>query len=258
MQRRRETVKEDRKPIRWQLDDNGVAKLMMRDSDHNNLFTDSFIDTFLSALTEIEEQRPSCLLITGLPDVFSGGADKQTLLDLCDGKIVVKDLEISERLVSAPFPIVSAMQGHAVGGGLVIGLCSDVMVLARESRYGAVFMNLGFTPGMGTTELLPMAFGPYIASEMMLGGRMFRGSELADRGVPVNAIVSKNDVYRRAQRIALQIADKPVDSIYLLKYTLSSEKRKRLIDARRNEDLMHRITFAMPETRRRISEHYND
>ncbi len=249
---------EENVPVRWHLDDNGVAELMMCDREHNNLFTDSFIDAFLGALSEIEKERPICLLISGLPDVFSGGADKETLLDLCDGKIVVKDLEISERLVAAPFPIVSAMQGHAVGGGLVIGLCSDVMVLARESRYGAVFMNLGFTPGMGTTELLPMAFGPFIASEMMLGGRTFRGGELAERGVPVNAIVPKADVYRRARRIALQIADKPVDSVYLLKYTLSSEKRKRLIDARRNEDLMHRITFAMPETRRRISEQYNE
>lgn len=248
---------EENRPVTWQLDDNGIAELMMCDLEHNNLFTDAFIDAFLHTLSEIEKERPACLLITGLPDVFSGGADKETLLDLCDGKIVVKDLEISERLLSAPFPLVSAMQGHAVGGGLVIGLCSDIMVMARESRYGAVFMNLGFTPGMGTTELLPMAFGPFIASEMMLGGRMFRGSELADRGVPVNAIVAKDEVYRRARRIALQIADKPVDSIYLLKYTLSSEKRKRLIDARRNEDLMHRITFAMPETRRRISEQYN-
>ena len=41
-----------------------------------------------------------------------------------------------------------------IGGGFALGLCADVILLARESRYGCTFMNLGFTPGMGTTSLL--------------------------------------------------------------------------------------------------------
>ena len=52
------------------------------------------------------------------------------------------------------------------------------MFLARESRYGCNFMDLGFTPGMGTTRLLQAAVGPYVAAEMMLGAKYFRGAEL--------------------------------------------------------------------------------
>lgn len=243
--------------VRWTIKASGVAELEMCDTERRNQFTDDFIDSFICSLGEIEEHRPHVLIVSGLDDVFCGGADQKTLLDLCDGKVAVKDLEISERLIALPFPVVAAMTGHAIGGGLAIGLCSDMMVLARESRYGAVFMNLGFTPGMGTTELLPMAFGPYVASEMMLGAKLFRGSELADRGAQVNAIVPKKDVYRRAWQIALQITEKPLDSVYVLKYSLSVDKRKRLLEARRNEDLMHRVTFALPETRGLIEERYN-
>lgn len=243
--------------VQWKVDESNIAEINLCDRERNNLFTDEFIDAFLTSLTEVEEKRPSALIIRGLEDVFSGGADRETLLSLCDGELAVKDLEISERLMNTPFPVISAMEGHAIGGGLVIGLCSDMLILARESRYGAVFMNLGFTPGMGTTELLPLAFGPYVASEMMLGGRLFRGSELADRNAQVNAIVPRKDVYRRARDIALQVSEKPVDSLYILKYSLSADKRKRLIDARVKEDLMHRVTFASPVTRKLIEERYN-
>ncbi|MFW5994927.1 MAG: polyketide synthase [Spirochaetia bacterium] len=242
---------------RWTLKASGVAELEMCDTERRNQFTDEFIDSFIRCLGEIEKHSPHALIVSGLDDVFSGGADKQTLLDLCDGKVAVKDLEISERLIALPFPVIAAMKGHAIGGGLAIGLCSDMMILARESRYGAVFMDLGFTPGMGTTELLPLAFGPYLASEMMLGAKLFRGSELADRGAQVNAIVPKSEVHRRAMHIALQISEKPIKSVYLLKYSLTVDKRKRLLEARRNEDLMHRITFNLPETRELIDDRYN-
>jgi polyketide biosynthesis enoyl-CoA hydratase PksI len=163
---------------------------------------------------------------------------------------------ISERLISAEFPVIAAMEGHAMGGGLVIGLCSDIVILSRESRYGAVFMTMGFTPGMGCTTLLPELVGPYIASEMMYTGKRFKGSELEKKGVHINYILPKTQVLPKAKDIALQISERNVKSLKLLKYTLSSKKKKLLIDARVQEDMMHRISFGFPETKEIIKEFY--
>jgi polyketide biosynthesis enoyl-CoA hydratase PksI len=190
--------------------------------------------------------------------VFCGGAEKQALLDLCDGKAAVKDLVICERLLDAPFPIVAAVEGHAIGGGLAVAVCCDIVVAARESRYGAVFMSLGFTPGMGCTTLLAGLVGPYLASEMMFTGKRFRGSELEGRGTHLNYVLPRAEVMGKARDVAEQIAEKDARSIMLLKQALSAKKKKLLVDARLQEDLMHRITFSFPETRRTIEEQYPD
>ena len=236
--------------------ENGIVYLKMNDIENKNVFSDDFVDELVKGVEKVEEIQPKVLVLWGLPDVFSAGADRKNLMDLCDGKIHVKDLVISERLINAPFPIISAMEGHAVGGGLVIGLCSDIVIMAEESRYGSVFMSLGFTPGMGTTTLLPELVGPFIANEMMFTGKRFKGRELKEMGINANYIVPKKDVMLKTEDIALQISEKNIKSIYLLKYTLAARKKKLLVDARLQEDLMHKLSFAYPETKKTIEEFY--
>ncbi len=241
------------------VDDRGIAYFHMNDTEGKNIFSDRFINDFLTALEDLEENyQPKVMIIYGLDSVFCGGAEKQTLLDLCDGKIVVKDLVLSERLIATKFPVIAAMEGHAMGGGLVLALCCDIVVAAKESRYGAVFMSMGFTPGMGCTTLLEELVGPFIASEMMYTGKRFKGSEIAGKGTNINYILPKNEVMKKASDIALQISEKNLKSLYLLKYALSAKKKKLLIEARLQEDMMHEISFKLPETRKKIEDLYAD
>jgi len=250
-------MSENNKRVSSQVDANGIAIISMHDEVGKNTFTDSFIEEFVSNLDKLEARGDvRVCLIQGLADVFCGGAEKEALLDLCDGKTVVKDLVISERLVSTPFPVIAAMEGHAIGGGLAVAVCCDIVVAARESRYGAVFMSMGFTPGMGITTLLPELMGPYVAAEMMYTGKRFRGSELESKGTNINYIVPRAEVNRRAADVARQIGDKNPKSVALLKYALAARKRKLLIDARVQEDMMHRISFGFPETRNTILDAY--
>jgi len=235
----------------------GITVLKMDDKEGRNVFSHAFVEEFLAALGNVEEEkRTKVLIVQGREDVFCGGAEKQALLDLCDGKAAVIDLVISERLLAAPFPVIAAMEGHGIGGGLAMALCCDVVVAARESRYGAVFMNMGFTPGMGCTKLLAELVGPFLASEMLFTGKRFRGSELAGRATNINYILPRGEVLAKAMDIAEQIAEKDIRSIFLLKQALSAKKKKLLVEARLQEDLMHRISFAFPETRRTIEEQY--
>jgi polyketide biosynthesis enoyl-CoA hydratase PksI len=237
----------------------GVSLLKMDDVKGRNIFSAEFISEFLHALDVLEsEQRTKVLILHGLEDVFCGGADKQALLDLCEGKSAVRDLVICERLLQVPFPVIAAMEGHAIGGGLAVAFCCDMVIAARESRYGAVFMSLGFTPGMGCTTLLAELVGPFLANEMMYTGKRFRGSELEGRGTNINYILPRAEVMTRARDIAEQVAEKDSRSLALLKHALGVKKQKLLVDARLQEDLMHRITFAFPETRRTILELYPD
>jgi polyketide biosynthesis enoyl-CoA hydratase PksI len=244
-------------PVALEQEDNGIAVITMQDTDGKNVFSDYLINGLIEVIDELENSlQPPVAILRGLPDIFSGGAEKETLIGLSEGKLHVKDLLISERLIHAPFPIIAAMEGHAVGGGLVMAVCCDMVIAARESRYGAVFRNMGFTPGMGCTGLLQELVGPYIANEMMLTGKRFKGRELADKGTNINYILPKNQVIDKAHDLALQIAEKNIKSVYLLKYALSAKKKKLLIDARVHEDFMHRLSFGFSETKERIRNFY--
>lgn len=235
----------------------GISVLRMNDTQGRNVFSHRFIHELLQAMDDMEKETPPrALILCGLPDVFCGGAEKKALLDLCDGKAAVIDLVICERLLEAPYPVIAAMEGHAIGGGLAVAFCCDIVIAARESRYGAVFMNLGFTPGMGCTTLLADLVGPFLAHEMMFTGRRFRGSELAGMGTHINYILPRAQVMPKARDIAEQIAEKDIRSLALLKRTLSARKKKLLVEARLQEDLMHRVSFSFPETRRTIEEQY--
>ena len=238
------------------IDDNGIAQLKMNDVESKNLFSHKFVDQLVNAFDDLEEKQPKVCILSGLSDVFSGGAVKDDLMDLCDGKVHVKDLVISEKIINSSFPVIAAMEGHAVGGGLVMASCCDIVIAAKESRYGVVFMSLGFTPGMGCTELLQDLMGPFVAHEMMMTGKRFRGSELAQKGTNINYIVPKEEVITKAEDVAFQIAEKNIKSIYLLQYALSAEKKKKLVDARVQEDFMHRLSFSFPETKKNIKDQY--
>jgi polyketide biosynthesis enoyl-CoA hydratase PksI len=237
----------------------GVVFLKLNDAKRKNTFTDDFIGHFIAALDTVEEKGDAkALVIHGLPDVFCAGADKKNLLALCDGTVHVKDLAVSRRLLEVGCPVIAAMEGHAVGGGLMLAVCCDMVVAARESRYGASFMELGFTPGMGCTRLLEELVGPYVASEMMYTARLFKGSELAEKGTNFNAIVPRTEVMKIAIDMARRISEKDREPLRLLKYALASRRRKTLVEAQVDEDLMHRITFALPQTRANIEAMYKE
>ncbi len=141
-------------PVSLRIDEQGVAELWMHDDVGKNSFSRDFVDALLVQMAKLARHpHAKVCVVRGLPDVFCAGGDRQVLLDLAEGNLAPYDLELTRTLLELPVPTIAAIEGHAVGGGLVFGLACDMVVLARESRYGSNFMDLGFTPGMGTTRL---------------------------------------------------------------------------------------------------------
>ena len=165
--------------------------------------------------------------------------------------------EIPRILLSIPVPTIAAMAGHAIGGGLATGLWCDLVVLAEESLYGANFMALGFTPGMGTTTVLEEALGGSLARELLFTGRLLKGREIkASGGTLAHAVVPYREVRQRAIMIASEIAEVPREALVLLKETLSAKRRMLLESAIKAEVDMQNDLFSRSETRLRIAQRY--
>lgn len=229
------------------VDPAGIAVLTMRDSEGKNALS-------LEMVQELEERFGTIgrddsiktLVVAGLDDYFSTGANRQVLEHILATKSAPRDLLLPRFILDVPVPVIAAMAGHAIGGGLALGLCADITVIARESRYGATFMNYGFTPGMGMSRLLEYALGSSLANEMLFTGQALRGSHFEQRG-GFNYVLPKKDVNSKARAIAEMIAEKPRVSLTSLKLALSSRKRELFEAARTTECLMHQITLPLPD-----------
>jgi len=234
----------------------GILVLSLEDAAEKNTFYPAFIEELQACLREISSDRQARVCVMrGLPEVFCAGANLALLEELAGGDLAPSDIVLSRQMLELPIPTIAAMEGHAVGGGLALALCCDVLLMARESRYGCSFMNMGFTPGMGTTALLREAVGEYLAAEMMLGGQLFKGAHFEGRS-RVNYVLPRAQVWPKALEVASRIAEKPRFALELLKRELTVGRKKLLDEALPREAAMHQLCFARPETAARIREGY--
>lgn len=239
-------------PVNWSVDDDGVATVSMRSADGRNALTNPFVDALTTALKDAADDPSSrVLLLTGLPDIFCSGAAKELLVQLADGDFSPSELYLPRVLLGTRLPLIAAMEGHGVGGGFAVGLCADVVLLARESRYGCNFMELGITPGMGTTRLLEQALTPTVARELLLTGELRRGSAFEGIG-GFNYILPKQDVLPKALDVARRIAEKPRFALETLKASIAARRLAIFEEAFEVEAAMHNAVFGNAETRQRI------
>ncbi len=234
--------------------DDGVAVVELCDGRQNALGEAMVME--LRARLEEAHHDETCkvIVVCGALEVFCSGAPRELLARLTTGDILPSDIALASALLDVPVPTIAAMEGHATGGGLALGLCADIVLLARESRYGATFMNMGFTPGMGMTRLLEHVLSPAVAHELLYTGELRRGADLEGRGV--NHVLPRADVRARAIDIARRIAEKPRSALELLKHTLAAPRRAAFAASRLDEERMHTLSFADRATRARIEAEY--
>lgn len=202
----------------------------------------------------VADDEAKVVVLRGGPQSFNAGASRDALLD---GQQEIQHYVASlpRALLEIPVPTIAAMAGHAVGGGLILGLWCDHVLLAQESLYGANFMALGFTPGMGSTFIVPDTFGPSLGRELLYTGRMMTGAELHRRGATM-PILPKATVEDAAMELADEISQIPVRSLRLLRRTLTEKRQTELEQAVGQEFVMHQAVFADDATRARIASVY--
>src|SRR5258707_12694270 len=95
----------------------------------------------------------------------------------------------SSAVAQIPKPVVAAVAGYALGGGLELALCADFRVLGESAKVGQPEIQLGVIPGAGGTQRLPRLIGPARAKDLVFTGRHVPAAEavaivLADKAVP--------------------------------------------------------------------------
>lgn len=110
------------------------------------------------------------------------------------------------RIFRCKKPVVAAVQGHAIGGGLGVALAADFRVATPDTSFTANFTRLGFHPGFGLTVTLPELIGPARASLLMLTGRRVKGEEAYRIGL-CDVLATNETLRDEATRLAQEIAE---------------------------------------------------
>ena len=238
------------------VDASGVATISLDDVESHNAMSEQLVMQLAERLLEINvAPQVKVVVLAGLPHVFSAGASRELLEHLVRGQVAPSDIVLPRMVLDLPVPTIAAMEGDAIGGGFALGLCADLVLIARESRYGCSFMNLGFTPGMGTTRLLEHVLTPALAHEMLFTGQSFKGTHFEERS-GFNYILPRTQVLPKSYELAARIAEKPRAALEALKRTLSLGRRQAFESTRTIETLMHQVCFSQADIAQLIEENY--
>jgi enoyl-CoA hydratase/carnithine racemase len=166
-----------------------------------------------------ERDDVRAVVLYGGERVFAAGADIKEMADMSYADMVDRSAPLQSSLTAVariPKPVVAAITGYALGGGLELALCADVRVAADDAKVGQPEILLGIIPGAGGTQRLSRLVGPAKAKDIIFTGRFVEADEALRIGL-VDQVAPAAEVYTAARSWAGQFAAGP-------KYALRAAK----------------------------------
>ncbi|WP_135852744.1 3-hydroxyacyl-CoA dehydrogenase/enoyl-CoA hydratase family protein [Halorussus salinus] len=192
-----------------------VGKVVLDRPHRMNTVSEELLDDLgdaVEALTEDDDVR--ALLLVGEGDkAFSAGADVQSMA--AGGGDPIQAVELSKKgqdtfgkLEACPMPVLAAIDGYCLGGGMEMATCADMRIATDRSEMGQPEHDLGLLPGWGGTQRLKHIVGEGRAKEVIFTADRFEAETMADYGF-VNEVVEVADFEERAHELAADLAAGP-------------------------------------------------
>lgn len=192
---------------------NNIGVLTINRPDKLNALSNELIEELDKLLDEVEgDEELRVLVMTGAGEkAFVAGADIQELVDrdaLVGRKVSRKRQTVFSRIENLPIPVIAAVNGYALGGGLELALACSIRLCSERAQFGAPEVKLGIIPGDGGTQRLPRLVGLGRAMEMVLTGDFIDAQEAHRIGL-ANRVVPHDGLMDEAMELAQKIAKRP-------------------------------------------------
>jgi len=190
-----------------------------------NTFNDVMIEELADMLdTAEQDQSVKCVVITGDGDrAFSAGAD----VTMFPKATPVSAEEFSRagqkafgRVEQMSKPVIAAINGFALGGGLELALACDFRIAAEHAELGSPEINLGLIPGWGGTQRLVRILGLAKAKELVMLGNRLKADEALKAGL-VNKVINYEKLKEETQAIATKLSEGPPVAMKYAKHALN-------------------------------------
>ena len=151
------------------------------------------------------------VVLYGGPKVFAAGADIKEMADASYARMAADSRRLQASFTAVakiPKPVVAAVTGYALGGGLELALCADFRIAGESARLGQPEILLGVIPGAGGTQRLPRLIGPAKAKDIVFTGRFVGAGEALAMGL-LDQVVPDAEVYTAALELIAGYAAGP-------------------------------------------------
>ncbi len=197
--------------IRYELAD-GIATITLNRPAVHNAMNERMREELTACFGELTQSEDArVVVVTGTGErAFSAGADirefvaPQVPVRFRDGR---RRVDFRAAMDRCPQPIIAAIRGFALGGGLELALACDIRIAGEDSQLGLTEVNLAIIPGGGGTQRLPRLVGRGKALEMILTGGRIDAREALRIGL-VERVVPATEVLSSAQALARTLAEK--------------------------------------------------
>jgi len=185
-----------------------------------------------------------CTVITGSEKAFAAGADvkemaEKTYVEAYLGRF----LDGWTRLSETRKPVIAAVSGFCLGGGLELAMMCDIIIASETARFALPEITLGIMPGAGGTQRLPRLIGKAKAMEMILTGRMIDAAE-AERAGLVSRVVPAGQLLEEALAAAAKIASFSQPIVMMAKESVNRSQETALAEGARFERRLFLSMFA--------------
>eukprot|EP00026_Physarum_polycephalum_P013196 Phypoly_transcript_13573.p1 GENE.Phypoly_transcript_13573~~Phypoly_transcript_13573.p1 ORF type:complete len:296 (+),score=49.42 Phypoly_transcript_13573:92-979(+) len=191
----------------------GVAVIRLNRPKILNALTVDVGNQFQAAIAELSAATDvRAVVLTGEGKAFSAGGDLEFLMDRTKSAAQFNSEEMRrfyQRFLDVrklPVPVISAINGPAIGAGLCLALATDVRITSATNKLGVTFVSLGLHPGMGATHFLPALIGNQNASRLLLTGEVISGTEAEKIGLVASVVEKDENVLPAALTLARKIA----------------------------------------------------
>jgi enoyl-CoA hydratase len=186
------------------------------------------------------------VILYGGEKVFAAGADIKEMADLGYADMAEHSARLQAALsavASIPKPVVAAVTGYALGGGLELALCADFRVIGEGARVGQPEILLGVIPGAGGTQRLPRLIGPARAKDLIFTGRFVAAGEALAIGL-ADKMVPDAEVYQAARDMVARYATGPALALRAAKQAIDTGLEVDLATGLETERLHFAALFA--------------
>jgi len=198
-------------PLVTTTDDGGGVRLLVLRHPPVNALSTAVLTDLDHAVTAVEgDPTTRCLVLVGDGPYFSAGADLKEVATLAPSDapgVVARGQALFDRIDRFRTPVVAAINGLAVGGGLELALACDLRVASDAAKLGAPEVAYGLLPAYGGTQRLPRLVGPSKAKELIFTGHLVPAAEALRIGL-VNRVVPSGQEIRAARDLAHTIAER--------------------------------------------------
>jgi enoyl-CoA hydratase len=224
--------------------------------DKLNAINNTMLQELTQALDTTEnEPNTRCLIITGEgKKAFSTGADITELQKLTQEtakKFSRKGQQVFKKIEMLSKPVVAAINGYALGGGLELALACDFRLASENATLGFPEMKLGIIPGWGGTQRLPRTVGTAEAKWIIMLGDLIEADEALKMGL-VDKVVPQNKLKDEAESLAQRLNESLPTTLKHAKQAINSATKSSFKEGLTKETKLFAQLFSTQETKERI------